>query len=69
MESQIDDIYVTNDMIPSVSKPILESADRITNSDHKIIMVDWQPLRDIKQYRTKKRKRAIYLYKEMTEEK
>src|SRR5260364_101828 len=69
MESQIDDIYITNDMIPSITKPIIRSAERITNSDHKIILVEWQSMREVKQYRSKKRKRTIYLYKEITEEK
>jgi len=55
-------------MLPNISKPVLESAKRITNSDHKIIVFEWQPLKQIKQYRTKKRKRVIYLYKETSEE-
>jgi hypothetical protein len=68
-KSQIDDIYVSNSMLMVITAPKIVNVEEITNSDHRMISMEWQLNMRVKQYRTKKRKRWIYLYNEMSKEK
>ena len=54
--SQIDDIWVSSTLIPTISTLELNTAELITNSDHKIIQIEWYPKTYIQKYRTKKNK-------------
>src|SRR5437868_7430996 len=64
--SQIDDIWVSSTLIPTISTLELNTAELITDSDHKIIQVEWQPKTYIQKYRTKKNTRQIFSYHKMT---
>jgi len=67
--SQIDDIWVTPDMIQDIDQPIITDADYITDSDHKIIQSTWHiEIFKQKTPRNKKKKRKIYQYAKMTKE-
>src|SRR6185312_6118127 len=68
LTSQIDDIYISQDMIPTITKPEINDLQSTTNSDHKLIRASWTTHRPMQHFRNKKRKRTIYLYKDMTQE-
>jgi len=56
-------------MLIVVTAPKIVNVKEIMNSDHRIIVTEWQMNARVKQYRAKKKKRLIYLYGEMNEEK
>jgi len=55
-------------MIPTITKPEITDLQSTTNSDHKLIRASWTTHRPTQHFRNKKRKRTIYLYKDMTQE-
>jgi len=71
-QSQIDDIWILQDMILEIEKPLLTEATYITGSDHCIISTTWHThtlSKDInKNKRNKKRKRKVHQYNRMSAE-
>src|SRR6185437_15420085 len=68
LSSQIDDIYISQDMIPTITKPEINDLQSTTNSNYKLIRASWITHQPMQYFRNKKRKRTIYLYKDMTQE-
>src|ERR1043165_1217797 len=65
-QSQIDDIWVNSEILLDFSPPKTIDPIDITNSDHKIIATTWKTNFQLKLPRSKKKKRKIYLYHQMT---
>src|SRR5260364_363794 len=40
-KSQIDDIYVSNSMLMVITAPEIENVKEITNSDHRMLVMEW----------------------------
>jgi len=57
-KSQIDDIYVSNNMLIVITAPKIVNVEEITNSDHRMIVTEWQMNARVKKYRAKKEKAA-----------
>ena len=66
--SQIDDIWVSTDILLDTEIPNITSAIGITESDHSIISTTWVTNFSSHCPRNKKKKRKIYLYDRMTNE-
>ena len=69
-ESQIDEIWIPANQINEFIIPIITSATHITDSDHKIIQIQWNTQNKITHIQRKStHKRRIYQYKDMDKEK
>jgi endonuclease/exonuclease/phosphatase family metal-dependent hydrolase len=68
-QSQIDDIWVNSEILLDCSPPKIIDPVDITNSDHKIIVTIWKTNFQLKIPRSKKKKRKIYLYHQMSTDK
>jgi hypothetical protein len=66
--SQIDDIWISTDILLDVEIPNLTNAIGITESDHSIVSTTWFTNFSSHCPRNKKKKRKIYLYDRMTNE-
>ena len=66
--SQIDDIWVSSDLLLNIDSPELINATGITDSDYTILLTTWHTNFSPSVPRNKKKKRKIYLYDRMTEE-
>ena len=67
-ESQIDDIWISEDIGKNISFPIIEEVE-LSGSDYRIIKTWWKLSRKFKAIRRKKKVRVVYKYKEMEEDK
>ncbi|CAG8573095.1 19366_t:CDS:1, partial [Gigaspora rosea] len=66
--SQIDDIWISNEIILDFECPTLVSPAGITDSNHQIIQMTWCTNLYTKPRRKQKAKRKIYLYDKTSEE-
>ena len=66
LQSQIDDIWVNPEILLDFSPPQLIDPTNVTDSDHKIIATTWKTNFNLKLPRSKKKKRKIYHYDQMT---
>ena len=67
-QSQIDDIWCSNDMILDLDYPILIDTTGISDSDHKIISTTWHTNFIPTTPRCKRKKRKIFLYNKIMED-
>ena len=68
MESQIDDIWISEEIVVDTSYPIIEEVEP-SGSDHRMIKVQWKLKRKFEAIRRKKRSRKVFKYNEMDEDK
>ncbi|CAG8551191.1 14726_t:CDS:1, partial [Gigaspora rosea] len=71
LQSQIDDLWLSLDIIMDFEIPTLSSATEITGSDHKILTTSWKTM--LKKWGNAKAKkwqkrRKVYKYDKMEEE-
>ena len=66
--SQIDDIWVSSDILLDIKTPTFTNAIGITESDHIIMSTTWYTNFTPSGIRNKKKKRKIYIYEKMTKE-
>src|SRR6185312_6857762 len=66
--SQIDDIWVSPDILLDLDRPVLTDTTGISDSDHMIITSTWYTNFTPKAPRYKKKKRKVYCYNKTTKQ-